>query len=258
MKKQLTTLLTATLLLTSLTGCTNENSSTADNSSVADTNSSVTSNYSETSESVSSTNINSLTPLTFTENDLELQKTLENLSNAEKVDFWFQGGAFSYIDDVKQIEIANEDNNSNTLHYIRLPKNLKDGELTFPYSYEELKKTVNQYFTSNATEIYMKRYIKGSITSEVGDILKVKVSGKGLDNTAPFFLELNGEIYQKDIISSGKMSIDIPTAKVKQKGDNIIVFSYLRTYLSDELTPDLSYKYAEPYAENVQTGYLVL
>lgn len=104
----------------------------------------------------------------------------------------------------------------------------------------------------------MKRYIKGSIISEAGDILKVKVSGKGIDNTAPFFLELNGEIYQKDIISSGKMSIDIPTARVEKTEDNIIVFSYLHKYLSDELTPDLSYKYTEPYAEYAQTGYLVL
>ncbi len=61
MKKQLTALLTATLLLTSLTGCTNENSSTSDNSSVADTSSSVTSDNTESTESGTSAETSDLT-----------------------------------------------------------------------------------------------------------------------------------------------------------------------------------------------------
>lgn len=135
MKKIIPLTFLLALLLISC-GCNTQNSSDSHNSII---NSQSNNNFSKP-EITNNTNITPLTPLSFTEDDLELQKILQKLSNAEMVDFWFQGGAFCYIDDVKQIEIVNEDNNSNTLHYIRLPKDLKDGEFTFPYSYEELKK----------------------------------------------------------------------------------------------------------------------
>ncbi len=81
MKKQLTALLTATLLLTSLTGCTNENSSTADNSSVADTSNSVTSD----SSSSSSESENSTDSTSSDESDFMSETTSEAPTDVVRV-----------------------------------------------------------------------------------------------------------------------------------------------------------------------------
>ncbi len=229
----------------------NEQSSASNNSSE-----NVSSLNSKPQDNESST---ALTPLSFTDEDLELQEILGGLmsNGAGTVYYWFVGLPFKVDTDTVQhkIKISNSQHPNEVCNFFLIPENLQDGTLTIPTTYVEMENLLGRFFTKQATEKYMEGFCKGTVTGESDGVLDVTLDSKNA-GISPIFLEANGQLYRVDAVGTNILNMDSSTARVTAKEEGIIEFTYLPYYY--EYQENTEFAYEETYPTYAQTGYIVL
>lgn len=200
-----------------------------------------------------------LTPLSFTNEDLELQEILGSITGngAGTVYYWFVGLPFRVDTDtvVKKIRISNGQHPNEVCNFFSIPENLQDGALTIPTTYDEMKSLISRFFTEQATERYMECFCKGTVTGESDGVLDVTLDNKNA-GISPIFLEANGQLYRVDAVGTNTLNMDSHTARVTAKEEGIIEFTYLPYYY--EYQENTEFAYEETYPTYAQTGYIVL
>ncbi len=205
-----------------------------------------------------SISICSLTPLSFTDKDLELQKILGDLmGGASAVHDWFTALAFGAEIPQQKIRLINTDGAEENIYWA-VPENYKDfgSTITIPSDYDEMKKTVSTYFTNQATAEYMKRYYKGVVVGESNGVLDIKLDKADNMQAPTTFIEAAGQLYRLDAVYTIPINMDCSTARVTSSSDDRIEFTFLEdTY---DYQPNTEFKYEEIYPDYARQGYIAL
>ncbi len=260
MKKQFASILITALILSCFTACsTGDLESLPGTSDPISDSSSSSENTSAASKSESSSSDAALTPLSFTDEDLELQEILGGLmsNGAGTVYYWFVGLPFKADADtaMQKIRISNSQHPNEVCNFFLIPENLQDDTLTIPTTYVEMENLLGRFFTKQATEKYMESFGKGTVTGESDGVLDVTLDGKNA-GISPIFLEANGQLYRVDAVGTNILNMDSSTARVTAKGEGIIEFTYLPYHY--EYQENTEFAYEETYPTYAQTGYIVL
>ncbi len=260
MKKQFALILITALILSCFTACSKGDLESLPGTSepISDSSSS-SENSSAASKSESSTSDAALTPLSFTDEDLELQEKLGGLmsNGAGTVYYWFVGLPFKVDADTatQKIRISNSQHPNEVCDFFLIPENLQDGTLIIPTTYDEMKSLISSFFTEQATEKYMESFGKGTVTGESDGVLDVTLDSKNA-GISPIFLEADGQLYRVDSVGTNILNMDSSTARVTAKEEGIIEFTYLPYHY--EYQENTEFAYEETYPTYAQTGYIVL
>lgn len=237
----------------SLTSSENSVSDVSSESSLVDSSSESTSST-DVSESVPSRNssdtANSGTPLSFTEDDKELQAILKEIldGGAREVQSWF---LYPHVEDYilfQKIRFSDQD----TYYYYLIPENYYTDKIVAPITYAEMEKALGRFFTQRAVERYMSFVRKGTVTGETDGVIDVVVDDY---EGTPLFLEVNGRLYHMDQWATYNINIDCETARIIAKTDNVIEFTYL--YELYDYKENTEYKNEEKYPEYSRTTYIL-
>ncbi|MCH5204358.1 MAG: hypothetical protein J1F03_06395 [Oscillospiraceae bacterium] len=275
--KKFSAIILATLLLTACTNTeptesdtlsSSTSSSVSENSSVPNSASSLQNSSSTTSGSSSvnpdsssseSSDPNSgLTPLSFTDEDLELQRILGGLieDGASEVYSWFY--SFTSPSDVCQNIIFSNDEDSFVHSYNPIPHGY--GHSThfteFPSTYAEMEEIVGSFFTKQAAAEFMKYVSNGTVTGEKDGVLLVTLENNTEEHMPPYYFEAGGVMYHLDIIGAHTLNLDYQTARVTAKSDGRIDFKFLPNIY--EYLPTDKFRYEELYYDYAEEGFIAL
>ncbi|MDE7229015.1 MAG: hypothetical protein K2N56_00915 [Oscillospiraceae bacterium] len=159
-------------------------------------------------------------PTEFSEEDLELQDILNSLpGEAIAPYFWFDIGKEANM--VLYRFRASDDQPEKS--YALMPTNgLSYWGIEYPHTLEQLEELLLKYYTQEATEEYMARTGKGTMTENADGTYTVMTDG-GEQGTLPACLEIDGNLY---FDSSGCSGLPYwETAKVTEKTSDCIRFS---------------------------------
>ncbi|MCH5195670.1 MAG: hypothetical protein J1F28_03090 [Oscillospiraceae bacterium] len=251
----------------SSTSSANSENSSADSDSTASGGSSAISGGSSTTTNSSSSESSSdptegLTPLSFTDEDLELQEILRGLisGGAYEAYGWFY--SFTVREPVEQKIRFNGDSRYDDRNaykydsYHIIPENYKDYTLTFPSTRDEMEKIVGRFFTKQETAEFMKRVAKGTVTGEEDGVLLVTLDSDTEVYMPPYYLEAGGRMYHINAFGVHQLNLDYNTARVTAKSDGKIEFTFLKDDYAYE--PNTEFRYEELYYDYAEEGYIVL
>lgn len=173
-------------------------------------------------------------PTEFTEEELELQDILNELSDAQNIFYWFYSGA-SY-DGVESFEFRLGAPGNSIEYYSLMPKDEKASycDLEYPQSCEELEELLLNYFTQNTVDKYMSRVIKGTMT-ENSDGTYTIVADQTYDfyRNAPTFIEIDGNMYLHSIPIGDPGSPIWNTAQITEKTPDSIKFTIIQHQMGE-------------------------
>lgn len=206
------------------------------------------------SSNISNTN-NSGTPLSFTEDDKELQEILKGIldGGAREVQAWFLEPPIVDTPVIQEFRFSNIQNQT-VYGYHLIPENYRTDKVIAPITYAEMEEALGRFFPQQAVEKYMSFVRKGTVTGEADGVIDVVINDEN-ENYAPLFLEVNGRLYQMDQWGTYNINIDCETARIIAKTDNVIEFTYL--YELYNYKENTEYKNEEKYPEYSRMTYIL-
>lgn len=157
------------------------------------------------------------------EDDKELQKILKELvTNAEEIHGMFNfmstyGEPYSFrIDETTELELY------------RIPEDQRTeptGIYAIPQTYDGMRELLLTAFTKNAADKYMELVGKGSAAENPDGTFSFKYD-EGYEKAWPTFVEIDGKMYRTNGRVGRDLGIDIGSASVTRKTDDIIEFTY--------------------------------
>ncbi len=201
----------------------NTSSDISDNNSPDSTEtSSESSGSSDNSTSITSESSQLIVPTEFTEDDKELQEILKGLwPAADEINKMFTG-----VDTVNMIYTFKFSDFE--YQYCPIPENMltqPGGLFTVPQTYAEMEELLLEYFTEQAVEKYMMEVNKGSLTENPNGTFTLKPDNTEKGCTP--FIEIGGKMYCRVGAMDSGFNINCETAKVIDKTDDLIRFSFL-------------------------------
>lgn len=161
--------------------------------------------------------------LTFTEEDLELQKILKDLvANAEEIDRMFN--YMSIMEKEPDLKIGSQSDD-----YYLITDDVKtepNGLHSVPQTCEEMEMLIRRYFSSRAAKSYIQQISKGAVIRVAGGSTELKLEN---ENGYGIFVEADGKMYRSYFYrdwTGTNLGINVKTAKVISKTDRSIEFSY--------------------------------
>lgn len=161
-------------------------------------------------------------PAEYTEQDLELQKILKELSPGYMLDSILDNNGVECAGDEYKF-VFSDSRWINTYIEVSYPQ----PEYTFPRSCEELEEILLEYFTQEVTDNYMKRVCKGTMTANPDGTYSVTLD-KDLDRDL-VFIEINGKMYYNFSIGGDRVPRYHNSAQVIEQTDDAITYSYIIT-----------------------------
>lgn len=180
-------------------------------------NSSSRESASEQSSDVSASAI----PVEFTDEDREVQKILSDLLEpADEIYSWMRAGrGTDYI-------VIFSDRDPEDYFYYGI-FNGRTERFELPKTCSEMEKLMLDYFSSDMTEYFMKRFaVYNAVKNSDGTYTLERADGKPVLLPAKF-VEVNGQLYCDDGISVVGITINPVTVIVTSKTDDTIEFTYL-------------------------------
>lgn len=195
----------------------------------------------------------SKTPLSFTEEDRELQATLgELVTNGTEVVHWFAGLRIQGKGngELHKFKIIGTNSDYGYCYY-PIPDNYTERSLIVPTTYSQLENTIKKYFADDVAARLLARCDRG-VKTQTGE---VKTANDAI-TFAPIFLEVDGRLYRSEANASLGLLVDYETARVTEKTDTAVQFTYLKEPY--DCNQSIEYqKCEELYPKYASKGYIV-
>lgn len=168
-------------------------------------------------------------PLEFTDEDLELQAILEELSPGHDIAKWNEASTVSENEpEYEFIFPASFKQEARSAIYRPMPEGTTpDGKIEYPHTAEALRALYMRYFTQDSVDRYMEEVGKGTMTKNPDGTYSVKVDGNEPKN----YLEIDGKLYVTETTPYlGAAAYPLfDSAKVIEKTNDTIKFSIIQS-----------------------------
>ncbi len=163
-------------------------------------------------------------PVEFTEEDRELQEILSNLLvPAEEIYSWMVNEVYS--DTVYKFRFSDFDETK--VHYYYLFSGIGSGLFERPTTCEEMEDLMLEYFTADRTDKFLSKFSVCSAVENSDGTYTLKRVDKKTSPLPTKFIEINGQLYRDEGVSTYSINIDLDTVTVNSKTDDTIEFTYL-------------------------------
>ncbi len=176
-------------------------------------------------------------PTEFTEEDLELQNILNELSDAQEIFGWFLN--FSLLDEkIFNFKFNGSDDLTHSYALVSKDTIVSASGLKYPQSCEELEELLPKYFMQKTVDLYMSYVTKGTMTENSDGTYTVTATGAyNFYRHNPRFIEIDGNMYcAVEFLAGASYKPIWRTAQITERTADSIKFTIYNA-VNDEYSP---------------------